>query len=943
VLIELISNSTKESRDLLKPHRWLIQFIGVIVAAGCERIGNNSAKRSCTAIKAMSDSTQPPRFRFWLWVIQIIGVIVPRRLRRDWRQEWEAELCYREALLADWDNLIWKTKFDLLRRSLGAFSDALWLQSYRWEDEMIQDLRFGLRMLVKKPGFTFVAVLTMSLGIGAITAIFTVIDAALLRSLPYKDPGRLVQLWETRNAGEIKQLDASYPDYLDWGQQHEAFEGICGFTGWGGSFTLTDRAEPERIEGARVTATFFSVLGVDPVLGRAFLADEDKPGAAPTVILSHALWSRVFGADPAIVGQQIRLDGKGYTVLGVLPRSFQFAPMGTAELWTPLRPSEGQLSRRFMHWLDVIARLKPGVSMEQAQAQLTTIAASIERDNPDSHTGAGLRIVPLHDEIVGPVRSVLLVLMGAVGFVLLIACANVANLQLVRNSTRRKEIGIRLALGATQWRLMRQMISESVLLMLMGGGVGLLVALWGIKLLMAPIPAAQLASMPYLKGLALDARVFCFAGGLSLLTGIVFGLAAAWRLSSSDVQASLKDGGNSYSSLRRHGFRNMLAVSEIALALVLLVGAGLMIKSTARLLEVKLGFRPERLLTMQMALPSGRYAEDDQVRAFHQQLISRIEGLPGVDGAATVNWLPMQPGPGDLLLIEGEPPPTPGTEPKASTRVVSAGYFHTMGISLLKGREFTDRDNQTSSGVIAINNALARRLFALQDPIGRRITFAGDEPRPYEIVGVVDDERVGALDEESASIVYRPFAQEPWPKLALIVRTTGDPQGVVNAVRSELQELDHDVAPYAVATMEQTINDTPSTFLRRYPALLMTVFASLALILAAVGIYGVISYTVTQRTREIGIRMALGAKTSDVLTLILQQGMRVALIGVGAGLAASFALTRLLKTLLFDVSATDPLTYAGVAGLLLIVALMACYLPARRAARVQPLTAIRHD
>ena len=890
----------------------------------------------------MTDASRTTRFRFWLWLIRVVGVIVPRTLRADWKQEWEAELRYRESLLADWVKLNWKTKLDLLHRSLGAFWDALALQPQRLEDEMFQDLRFGLRMLVKDPVFTVVAVLTMALGIGAITAIFTVVDAALLRSLPYKDPERLFQLWETRKTGEIKQLDASYPDYLDWGRQDEVLEGICGYTGWGGSFTLTDRAGPERIEGAKVTATFFSVLGVDPLLGRAFLEGEDQPGAAPTVILSHALWNRRFGADPAIVGRQIKLDGEGYTVLGVLPRSFQFAPMGNAELWVPLRPNEGQVSRRFMHWLDVIVRLKPGISLEQAQAQLTAIASRIELDNPDSHTGAGIKIVTLHDEIVGSVRPVLLVLFGAVGFVLLIACANVANLQLARASTRVKEIGIRLALGATRLRLMRQLLTESVLLTFLGGIVGLLVAVWG-KLLVAAIPEAQLASMPYLQGLALNARVFCFTAVVSLLTGLLFGLAPAWRSSTTDLQASLKDGGNSNSSAGRHTFRNGMAVSEIALALVLLVGAGLMIRSTLRLLDVKLGFQPERLLTMQMELPVARYSEDHQTRAFHEQMLSRIERLPGVAGAATVNWLPIQPGPVDLLLIEGEPPPAPGTQPKASTRVVSTNYFRTMGISLLSGREFSDRDNQFSPGVIVINNAFAQRRFAQQDPIGRRIIFGGDEPRPCEIVGVVDDERVGALDEEAISVVYRPFSQDPWNKLALIVRAEGDPQGVVTAVRSQLQEIDGDLAPYSVATMDQVINNTPSIFLRRYPALLMAVFASVALILAAVGIYGVISYAVSQRTHEIGIRMALGAQASDVLRLIVQQGMIVTFTGIVIGLAASLALTRLLATLLFDVSPTDPLTFTGVAALLLIVAFMACYLPARRAAKVDPLTAVRHD
>ena len=493
----------------------------------------------------------------------------------------------------------------------------------------------------------------LGLGIGANTAIFTVVDAALLRALPYRNPDRLVQIWETRPGYEIKQVDASYPDYLDWGSQTDVIEGICGYTGWGGSFTLTGRAEPERIEGARITAGFFSVLGVDPVLGRSFLPDEDKPGAAANVILSYGLWQRRFGADPNIIGQRLMLDGDAYTVLGVLPRSFQFAPMGKAELWVPLRPSEGQVTRRFMHWLDVIVRQKPGVSIEQAQTQMSAIASRIEHDNPDSHTGAGIRIVPLHDQIIGSVRPLLLVLFGAVGFVLAIACANVANLLLVRAAARRKEIAVRLALGATRWRLVRQLISESLLLTLLGGVVGLAIAVWGIKFLIAAIPAAQLDTMPYLRGLTLSGRVFAFTGALSALTGIVLGLAPAWQASKLDLQSSLKDGRRGNTAAGRYGFRGLLMISEIALALVLLVGAGLMIKSAFRFLEVKLGFQPEQLLTLQLELPPGGYSEDDQTRAFHQQMLSRIENLPGVVGAATVNWLPCSPAPAICCLSKG--------------------------------------------------------------------------------------------------------------------------------------------------------------------------------------------------------------------------------------------------------------------------------------------------
>jgi putative ABC transport system permease protein len=817
------------------------------------------------------------------------------------------------------------------------------VRGVRFLEEMWQDLRYGVRMLVRKPGFSSIAVLTLGLGIGANTAIFTVVDAALLRGLPYDDPDRLVQVWETRRGGEIKQLDASYPDYLDWGQPSEVIEGICGYTGWGGSFTLTGRGEPERIEGARVTASFFSVLGVAPIAGRAFLPGEDRPQAERTVILSYGLWQRRFGADPNVVGQSLILDGSDYTVLGVLPRSFQFAPMGKAEIWVPLRPTAMQSERRFMHWLDVIARLKPGVSLAQAQAQMDAVGERIERADPESHTGAGIKLVPLHEQVIGSIGTLLLVLLGSVGLVLLIACANVANLLLLRAAARRQEMAIRLALGATRWRLVRQLASESLLLTLVGGLFGLVLAVWSAKLLLAAIPAAQLDAMPYLRGLTLNARVLGFTGALSLLTGVVFGLAPAWQSARPDLQAALKDSSRAGTNAGRQRFRSLLVVSEIALALVLLIGAGLLIKSTLRLLEVKLGFRPERLMTMQLELPASRYSADEQARAFHQQLLARVETLPGVAGVATVNWLPFEGGPGDLLRVEGEPPPPPSEMPKTTTHVVSPGYFRTMGIALVRGRAFTDNDNQSSPKVLVINGALTRKLFADRNPIGRRIIFEGGEPEPFEIVGVVDDERVGELDEEAAAVVYHPYLQEPWTKMNLVVRTAGDPASIVNAVRGEVQALDPNLALYSVATMEQLIAERPSTFLRRYPALLMAVFAAIALTLAAVGIYGVISYAVTQRTHEIGIRMALGAERRDVLRLVIGQGMRLVLVGAAGGVLAALALTRLLRGLLFGVSATDPLTFIVVTALLALVALLACYVPARRAAKLDAMVALRYE
>jgi len=805
------------------------------------------------------------------------------------------------------------------------------------------DVRYGTRILINKPAFTLIAVLTLALGIGANTAIFTVVDAALLRGLPYRDSERLVQVWETRRIGEINQLDASYPDYVDWSRATDVMEGTCGYTGWDGSFTLTGQGEPERIDGARVTANFFSVLGVAPVLGRTFLVDEDLSSAPRTVVMSYALWRRRFGADANIVGHSIVLDGNGYTVLGVLPGSFQFAPMGKAELWVPLRPSEQQLNHRFMHWLDVIARLKPGVSLVQAQARMDTIGASIEHDNADTHTGAGLKLVPLHEQIIGSLGSLLLIIFGALGCVLLIACANVANLLLARATARRQEISVRLALGATRSRLLRQLLTESVLLAAIGGVVGLLLALLGSKLLIAAIPSAQLDSMPYLQGLTLNLRVFGFAFLLTLLTGLLFGVVPAWQSLSHDIHDALKEGGRNAAGTRRRRFSSVLVVTEIALALVLTVAAGLLIKSTLRLLQVKLGFQPERLLTVQLELPGSKYSSDEKDIAFHQQLLSRIAALPGVASVGSVNWLPLQGGPGDLLRVEGQPPPAASELPKCMTHVVSADYFRTMGIALSRGRYFTDHDIQSTPAVVVINRTLARKLFGDEEAIGHRIFFEGEEPKPFEIVGVVDDERVGQLDEAPVSVVYRPYLQDPWTRLNLVVRTTDEPYSVVNAVRGEVQTLDPNLAIFSVATMEQIIAEQPSTFMRRYPALLLGLFAGVALILAAVGIYGVISCSVSQRTHEIGVRMALGARPTDVLKSVVGEGMKLTLIGVALGLTASLLLTRLLASLLFEVSATDPRMFVLISLLLSLVALVACWRPAWRATKVDPLTALRTD
>jgi putative ABC transport system permease protein len=799
-----------------------------------------------------------------------------------------------------------------------------------------QDLRYGARALLKNPGFALIAVVTLALGIGANTAIFTVVDAALLRGLPYREPDRLVHLWEMTPQKEFPRREASYPDFLDW-RQSQSFEAMAAYTG--GGFTLTGRGAPERIQGARGSADFFKALGVEPIVGRAFQPGEDSPGAANVVLLSYGLWQKRFGGDSALVGQSLTLNGSPYTVIGVLPPNFQFARLGGAEMWTPYIPSATQLSRRYMHGTNVIGKLKPGVSIEQGAAEMRVISERIVAQHAESHTGTGIQLVPLHEEIVGGVKPILLALLCAVGFVLLIVCANVAGLTLVRAAGRAPEIAIRMALGATRARVMRQLLTESIILAMIGGGAGLLLARWGIDALIAAIPETRLSAMPYLRGLSLDGSILAFTAGLSLLTGIVFGLAPAFQASRRELSESLKTGGKS-PGFARQRLRNGLVVTEIALALVLLVGAGLMTRSLLRLMAVDPGFKTENLFMIAVILPAAKYTEDSKVAAFHQQLLARMEALPGAQGAATVGVLPLVGGNTTRFIVEGEPVPPPGQQTEANLRDVSAGYFRTMGIPLINGRHLSERDNAGAPGVVIVNQTLARRVFPNGNAVGRRIIFTGDNRTPIEIVGVVGDEKVNGPDARTTPVVYYPFLQIPSRFTNLIVRAP-DAAGLAAAIRQEGLALEPELTFIGGMTIERLMENLPATFARRYPAFLIGIFAVIALALAAVGIYGVISYSVGQRTREIGLRMALGAHRRDVLKLVLKQGMTLAATGVAIGLAAAFGLTRLMTGLLFGVDATDPLTFSGIAALLLLVALLSCYIPARRATKIDPMVALR--
>jgi predicted permease len=804
--------------------------------------------------------------------------------------------------------------------------------------KLLQDLRYALRTLLKKPGFALIAIVTLALGIGGSTAIFTVVDAALLRGLPYKSPEQLYHLWERRPQQEFSQREFSYPDYQDY-QQNGVFE-IAAYTGGGG--IMSGRGEPERIFTPSATANFFSVLGVEPIIGRTFQPGEDKPGAPRVTVLTFGMWQRRFGGDAGIIGQSLTLNGDSYTVIGVLPASFQFA-LRTADLWRPYQPTEAQLTRRFMHGTNVIGRLKPGVSVEQAQTELSVIASRIEQEHNQSHAGTGVRLIPLQEQVVGQVKPILLVLLAAVGFVLLIACANVASLMLTRAISRQKEVAIRAALGASRWRVVRQLLTESVLLSLAGGVAGLLIAYWGVDALVAALPDNQINSLPFLKSLHIDARILGFSFGLSLLTGIVFGLAPALQSSRLDLNEVLKEGGRATSGGARHRLRSVFVMTEIALAVVLLVGAGLMLKSLLRLLQTNVGFNADNVLTMTVALPPAKYTEPNRQVSFHEQLKERVQSLPGVRGTGTVNILPLQGGNTTRFIVEGDPVPPPGQETEANFRIVDESYFQTLGIPLMAGRMFDERDKADASGVVIIGKTVADRIFAGRDAVGRRINYASSQGPPDLIVGVVGDVKIAGLDEAIRPVLYYPYRQGPSMVTNLVVRTNADPTALSGAIRNETRQLEPDVAMFGIREMEDLIADSPAAFMRRFPALLIGIFAGVALLLASIGIYGVVSYSVSQQTHYIGVRMALGAQASDILKMVLKQGLVVSLAGMAIGVVAALGLMRLLRSLLYEVGTNDFGTFAIVVGTLFVVALLASYIPARRATKVDPLVALRYE
>jgi predicted permease len=806
-------------------------------------------------------------------------------------------------------------------------------------EKIWQDLRYAVRSMLNKPGFALVAVMTLALGIGGSTAIFTVVNAALLRGLPYQSPDRLYHLFESTPQKEFAQREFSYPDYQDY-QQNQVLDGLAAYTGGGG--IMSGRGESERVFAPAASANFFSVLGVEPILGRTFQAGDDKPGASPTVVLTYPMWQRRFGADRKIVGQALTINGASYTVIGVLPASFQFA-LRQNDMWRAYQPTDAQLTRRFLHGTNLIGRLKPGVTPAQAQAELSVIATRIEQQYKDSHANTGLKIVPLQEQVVGTVRPILLVLLAAVGFVLLIACANVASLLLTRSLARNKEVAIRAALGASRWRVVRQLLTESLLLSVVGGVAGLLIAQWGVGALVAFLPDSQINALPFLRSLHLDARVLVFSFALSLLTGVIFGLAPALQSSRPDLNEALKEGGRNTSGGGGQRLRSALVMTEIAMAVVLLVGAGLMMKSLLRLLQSNIGFNPEKLLTMTVVPPASKYADANRQIEFFDQLRTRVQSLPGVTGVGSVDILPLQGGNTTRVNVEGDPVPPPGQELEANVRTVDEKYFQTLGVPLAAGRAFDDRDQPNATPVVIIGKSLADRVFAGRDPIGRRLVYAGVKAPPVTIIGVVGDVKIGGLDEAIRPVIYYPLRQDGGGGANLVVRTSGDPTALAAAIRNEVRTLEPEVAIFNVNAMDQVISSSPAAFMRRFPALLISIFAGVALLLASIGIYGVVSYSVNQQRHHIGVRMALGAQASDILKMVLRQGLTLALGGMALGIVAALGLTRLLRTLLFGVQATDITTFVSVLTVLFVVALLACLIPARRATRVDPLVALRYE
>jgi macrolide transport system ATP-binding/permease protein len=882
-----------------------------------------------------------------LRVIALVGLIVPERLRADWRQEWETELRSREMLLADWERLDWRHKFDLVRRSASAFWDALWLQQKRLEADVFQDLRYGMRMLLMHPGFTAISVVTLALGIGANTAIFTLLDKVLIRPLPVDRPAELVRF--------VSDADGtsgvySYPVYTALRDQNAVLSGVVAW--FQGVFSLSDGAQTERVIGQTVSGNYFDVLGVRPALGRFFLPDEDRtPGTHPVIVIGHGLWQRRFAADPAVIGKSVSINAYPYTIIGIAPAAFTGTTLATVtDVYVPIAMQPriqagngGMLTNPNWGWLRLIGRLKPGLAREPAQAAMAELAEQLmpSRPAPPGPPGAKAKGHPqgallLMDGSRGDTDRVtdlslpLRLLMGVVGFVLLIACANVANLLLARASARRREISIRLAVGATPGRIVRQLLTEGAVIALLAGLSGLLVAYWLTGFLLGF--QQQLEFVPRTLSGVIDLRALGFTLVVSLLTALVFTLAPARQSSKTDLVAALKSEGHGARGwTRRFNLRDLLVVGQIALSLVVLIGAALFVKSLRAVQAIDPGLEPAKVVTASVNLGLTGY-DQTRGRLFIANVTERVAALPGVEAVSVANI----PAFSTLFWISGAAidgyEPQPGERMAFDFNAVAPGYFRTIGTPLVSGREFTAQDTADRPRVIIVNEAAARRYWPGQDPVGRR-TSRG------EVVGVVHNSRERGLTVDPRPTIYLPLPQNYVPDLTLHVRTAIDPSSVLAAVRREIQIVDSTLPVYNLGTLAEQRDG--SLYTERVAAALLTLFGALALTLCAVGIYGVLSYSVTERTRELGIRVTQGAQPRDLLKLVVGKGMVLTLIGSIAGVAAAFALTRLIQRLLFGVSATDPLTFAIVPIVLALVAFGACWFPARRATRLSPLAALR--
>jgi predicted permease len=906
------------------------------------------------------------RNRPWLWLLRFIGLIVPQRLRANWRQEWEAELQWREQQLAEWDRLDRKNKLALLWHSAGAFMDALWLQPQRWEDEMIQDLRYGVRMLCKDKSFTLIAVLTLALGIGANTAIFSVADKLLLRSLPVKDPAQLVLVsGETVNP-KFQNNIFTYPDFVDYRTQNEVFDGLLAYQQT--TVRLGEGERSDKLSLELISENYFDVLGVPVAQGRLLQVEDNRTeDAHPVAVISHSCWQRRMGGRPDAIGQTLQFNGVPYTVIGIAPAGFTGIRLEVpTEAWVPLMMrrqllgATASIFERKGAWLRLLGRLKPGVTLATAQVSFDLTARRIWLAN----TTESERKLPFNEKriLLEPggqglsslrraMGEMLKLLLGIVALLLVLACANVANLLLARAASRRKEIAVRLALGAGRLRIVRQLLSESFMLALLGAGAGLLFAPWLYQLLFAYQPGFVLERST-LNG-SLDARVLGFTVLTAMVAGVLFGLVPAWQSTRANLIPALKDSNDSAAPHeRRWNMRNALVVTQVALALVLLIGAGLLVRSLQRRLAIEPGFRTENLLIVPLELPrtayatapdeAGKRAVDERNLHYFMQVAARVKGLPGVESVTLGTITPFSNSIGKIsLVIEGWQP-KPGENLAVDNTGVGPGYHETLGIPLAAGRGFTERDNANAPGVAIINESFARTFFPNQNPLGKRLS-TGVRGQPWlEIIGVTRDHRLHDLTEAPFPHLDLPMLQRPGGSFArLVVRTKVEPLTLFPAIRKEALALNPQVSIETPTTLDDEVKSTLAV--ARMASMLSSLFGLTALLLAGIGLYGVMSYTVSRRTREIGIRMALGAERKKVLGLMLKQGLMLTAIGIALGLLAAMSLTRLVQAMLYQVGTTDLLTFGFVALLLGGVALLACYLPARRATKIDPLRALRSE